>query len=90
MMNGFLKGLLVGVGVSAVGLYLYKANEEKVDDFLRAQGIPIAQPGKKNYANYSVEELMRTKEDIEDLIAERETNEDENVIVCDSDSTVTV
>ena len=90
MINGFLKGLLVGVGVSAVGFYLYKTNEEKVDDFLRAQGVPVAQPSKKNYANYSVEELMRTKEDIEDLIAEREINEDENVIVCDSDSTVTV
>ena len=90
MINNFVKGLLIGFGVSAAGFYFYKANEERIDDFLRSNGLPVAQSSRKNYANYTVEELMRTKEDIEDLIAEREINENEKVVFCENDATVTL
>ena len=72
--NNLVKGILIGVGVSAVGFYLYKKNEEKVDSFLRSRGMDI-KPRGSNYETMSVEELMRTKETIEDLIAEKEMQE---------------
>ena len=72
--NNLVKGILIGVGVSAVGFYLYKKNEEKVDSFLRAHGMDI-KPRGSNYETMTVEELMRTKETIEDLIAEKEMQE---------------
>ena len=87
--TNFTKGVLVGVGASLAGFVIYKANQEKVDTFLRNQGLPIAQSGKKNYANCSIEDLMKEKEDLEDLIAEREFNEEDEVIVCQNDATVT-
>ncbi len=54
--------------------YLYKKNEEKVDNFLRGRGMDI-KPRGSNFETMSVEELMRTKETIEDLIAEKEMQE---------------
>ena len=73
--NGSIwKGILIGVGVSAVGFYAYKKNEDKVDGFLRRHGMNIRQRG-ADYETMSVEELMRTKETIEDLIAEKELQE---------------
>ena len=72
--NNLVKGILIGVGVSAVGFYLYKKNEEKVDSFLRDRGMDI-KPRGSHYETMSVEELMRTKETIEDLIAEKEMQE---------------
>jgi len=72
--NDLVKGILIGVGVSAVGFYLYKKNEEKVDSFLRGHGMDI-KPRGSNYETMPVEELMRTKETIEDLIAEKEMQE---------------
>ena len=72
--NDLVKGILIGVGVSAVGFYLYKKNEDKVDSFLRGHGMDI-KPRGSNYETMSVEELMRTKETIEDLIAEKEMQE---------------
>lgn len=68
--NTVWKGILIGVGVSAVGFYAYKKNEDKVDGFLRRHGMDIKQHG-ADYETMSVEELMRTKETIEDLIAEK-------------------
>ncbi len=72
--NSVWKGILIGVGVSAVGFYAYKKNEDKVDAFLRRRGMAIKQHG-ADYETMSVEELMRTKETIEDLIAEKEMQE---------------
>ena len=72
--NDLVKGILIGVGVSTVGFYLYKKNEEKVDSFQRDRGLDI-KPRGTNYETMSVEELMRTKETIEDLIAEKEMQE---------------
>ena len=72
--NSVWKGILIGVGVSAVGFYAYKKNEDKVDAFLRRRGMDIKQRG-ADYEAMTVEELMRTKETIEDLIAEKEMQE---------------
>lgn len=70
-------GLAVGIGAAALGLYLYKKNQRTVDKWLRAQGINVPQDNGQNAASMSLEELMREKEQLEDLIAEREiaTNE---------------
>lgn len=67
-----LTGAVVGVGVCAAGFYLYKKNQTKVDEFLKKQGINVASASHKDYANMSIEELMESKELIEDLIAEKE------------------
>ena len=69
-----VKGIAIGVGVSALGFCLYKANEEKVDAFLRRHGINVKTPS-AGFETMSVEDLMRTKENIEDLIAEKEMQE---------------
>jgi hypothetical protein len=64
-------GFLAGLGVSALGFYLYKRNQAKVDEFLRSQGIQI--PGSQlSPSSMSLEDLVREKERFEDLIAERE------------------
>lgn len=68
------KGVLIGVGISAVGFYAYKKNEDRVDNFLRRHGIAMRQHG-MDFETMSVEDLMRTKETIEDLIAEKEMQE---------------
>jgi hypothetical protein len=65
-------GLAVGLGAAALGLYLYKKNQRKVDEWLRSQGINLPQDNGKNTASMSLEELMREKERLEDVIAERE------------------
>lgn len=71
-----ITGALVGVGVCAVGYYIYKKNQNKVDDFLRQQGINVpSQPA--NFSNMSLPELMETKETLEDLIAERQLESQE-------------
>lgn len=72
--NPVLKGVLMGVCVSALGFYAYKKNEEKADNFLRRHGINVKTPV-AGFENQSVEDLMRTKETIEDLIAEKEMRE---------------
>ena len=54
-------------------LYIQK-NQTKVDGFLKKQGINVQTVNHKDYANMSLEELMESKELIEDLIAEKEVN----------------
>ena len=77
--NPLVKGILIGVGVSALGFCAYKHNEKKVDDFLRRHGVKVKSPA-AGFETMSVEELMRTKETIEDLIAEKEM-QDQSVTV---------
>jgi hypothetical protein len=67
-----IKGALVGVGVCAVGYYIYKKNQNQVDSFLRNQGINVPTSSSKDYSRMSIEELMETKELLEDIIAEKE------------------
>ena len=84
VINPMVKGILIGVGVSALGFCAYKHNEEKVDDFLRRHGVKVKSPA-AGFETMSVEDLMRTKETIEDLIAEKEM-QDQSVTV-ESDPT---
>ena len=77
--NPLVKGILIGVGVSVVGFCAYKHNEEKVDNFLRRHGVKVKSPA-AGFETMSVEDLMRTKETIEDLIAEKEL-QDQSVTV---------
>lgn len=66
-------GILIGVGLSVTAYYLYINNKEKVDEFLRSQGINVPETtGLKDYSKMNLEELVNTKEQIEDLIAEVE------------------
>ena len=70
-------GLVVSLGASALGFYLYKKNRKRVDDWLRQQGINVPQNGAGDVASMSLEELTREKERLEDLIAEREVQSKE-------------
>ena len=72
--NPLVKGILIGVGASVVGFCAYKHNEEKVDNFLRRHGVKVKTPT-AGFETMSIEDLMRTKENIEDLIAEKEMQE---------------
>ena len=77
-----LIGAVAGVGAVAVTYYLYKKNQNKIDDFLRKQGINVKSSNKTNYDNMNLEELMTTKEHLEDLIAEKELGSNvDNVVV---------
>ncbi len=67
-----ITGFVVGVGSAALGFYLYKQNQQKVDQWLRQQGINLPQAAVKDQRGMSLEELTREKEHLEDLIAERE------------------
>ena len=77
--NPLVKGILIGVGASLVGFCAYKHNEDKVDGFLRRHGVKVKSPA-AGFETMSVEDLMRTKETIEDLIAEKEM-QDQSVTV---------
>ena len=77
--NPMVKGILIGVGASVLGFCAYKHNEENVDDFLRRHGVKVKSPV-AGFETMSVEDLMRTKETIEDLIAEKEM-QDQSVTV---------
>ncbi len=65
-------GIFIGIGISFAAYYLYTQNKDKVDEFLKSQGISIPETGKVDYSNMTLEELVGTKEHIEDLIAEIE------------------
>jgi len=64
-------GFAVGLGISALGAYLYKQNQGRVDEWLRQQGINVPPASAKDETAMSLEELTRAKERLEDLIAER-------------------
>ena len=72
-----LTGFIVGIGVASLGLYMYKKNETQVNDWLRSQSInfPFSGAPAKDQSGTPLEELLREKERLEDLIAEREMAE---------------
>lgn len=72
-----IKGALVGVGVCTVGYYIYRRNQRQVDSFLKEKGIEVCKNTSKSYKSMSLEELMETKELIEDIIAERQLSSEE-------------
>jgi len=65
-------GFVVGLGVAAAGFYFYKKNQKRVDAWLRQQGIALPASEASDYQAMTLEELVREKEQLEDLIAERE------------------
>lgn len=65
-----LVGVAVGLGVAALGIYLYKKNQNKVDAFLREQGINT-RTNSNNFSEMDLVSLTEMKEHIEDLIAEK-------------------
>ena len=67
-----ITGFVVGLGAATLGLYMYKQNQQRVDQWLRQQGINVPQSAKTKDGEMSVHELMLEKERLEDLIAERE------------------
>ena len=70
--NEHVVGFIVGVGSAALGYYFYKKHQGQVDEFLRAQGIDIPARTSKSPGEMTIEELVTEKENLEDLIAERE------------------
>jgi hypothetical protein len=70
--NDHITGLAVGIGAAALGFYLYKKNQGHVDQWLRQQGINVPQTTDQNRDASSLADLVREKERLEDLIAERE------------------
>ncbi len=70
-------GFVVGLGIASLGLYMYKKNEAQIDEWLRGQSIkfPFTGCAAKDSSAKSLEELLREKERLEDLIAEREVAE---------------
>lgn len=79
--NEYITGFAVGVGVTALGYYVYKKNQDRVDDFLRKQGIQVPNSSSsRNMDGLTLEELVLEKERIEDLIAEREMASKELVV----------
>jgi hypothetical protein len=70
-------GAIVGIGIASLGFYLYKKNEAQIDQWLRRQSINFPIPGfqAKDQSGASLEELLREKERLEDLVAEREMAE---------------
>ena len=76
-----IAGFVAGIGAATVGLYLYKQNQNRVDQWLRQQGINVPQGGRQNESTMSVDDLMLEKERLEDLIAEREMQDKEKPAV---------
>jgi len=65
-------GFAVGLGAAALGFYLYKKNQSKVDAFLRKHGIDVPAAGTLDVESLTLEQLVSEKERLEDIIAERE------------------
>lgn len=65
-------GILIGMGISVGAYYVYNKNKSTINEFLRSQGIKIAESTDKEFGSMDLEELTSTKEHIEDLIAEME------------------
>ncbi len=70
--NRFLYGFMAGAAVTASGYYVYNRNKDKIDALLRSQGINVPASSPKDFTSMKLEELIATKERIEDLIAEVE------------------
>jgi hypothetical protein len=65
-------GFAIGIGASALGFYLYKKNQSKVDQFLRDRGIQVSSLMQNDPRTMSLKDLIRAKEELEDIIAEKE------------------
>lgn len=72
--KAYITGALIGAGVTALGYYLYKKNQQKVDDFLCEQKIEVKSPISPNYEDMDLETLNETKTRLEEIIAIKEVN----------------
>ena len=72
-----ITGFAVGIGASALGFYLYKRNQSKVDAFLGKYGIQLSSSMDKDPESMTLKELIMAKEELEDMIAEKEFNQKE-------------
>ena len=72
-----LTGFAIGIGVSAAAFYVYKKNQTKVNAFLGEHGINITSVFEKDVKAMTLKELILAKEELEDLIAEKEHAEKE-------------
>ena len=72
----FMSAALAGAGAAALGYFLYKKNQDKVDGFLRQQGFNIPASKSTSFDKLSLEELVLNKERLEDLIAEKEMGQE--------------
>jgi hypothetical protein len=72
-----LIGFAIGIGASAAGYYMYKKNQTKVNAFLGEHGINISSVFEKDPKAMTLKELILAKEELEDLIAEKEHAEKE-------------
>lgn len=70
--SGHITGFFIGMGAAVGGFIAYKKNQERVDAYLGSKGITVPGSSSKNTSNMSLEELIAQKEELEDLIAERE------------------
>lgn len=70
--SNHVTGFVAGIGVAAVGFYVYKMNQTQVDEWLQRQGFKIPLASGKDVAAMTLEELVTEKERLEDVIAERE------------------
>lgn len=70
-----LTGFAAGLGLSALGFYLYKKNQATVNHFLSEHGIQVASLFEREPGSMSLKELIKAKEDLEDMIAERQYDE---------------
>ncbi len=65
-------GFVVGLGVAATGYYVYMKNKARVDELLASYGIHIPTVASEDLRELTLEDLVLRKENIEDLIAEKE------------------
>jgi hypothetical protein len=72
MTSDHVTGFVFGLGSAAVLFYMYRKNQPQVDQWLRSQGIELPEVGYQDPAGWGLEQLVREKERLEDLIAERE------------------
>jgi len=70
--NQHVSGFMFGVGTAAAAYYLYRQNQDQVDEFLLNQGINMPAAPQKDLSKLSLEDLVKEKEQLEDIIAERE------------------
>ncbi len=71
-----ITGFAAGLGLSALGFYLYKKNQAIVDQFLSEHGIQVSSLLDRDPQSMSLKELIKAKEDLEDIIAEKEYEAD--------------
>jgi hypothetical protein len=73
--SSHVTGFLVGVAATLGGLYYYEKNKDQIDAFLANQGLKFS-GNTKGSKEPNLQELMRQKERLEDLIAERLAREE--------------